>query len=84
MGLKPLGFVANDYAIGVWGAADVAAAIKTKRASLAALFSEDMLGDDLEAWLLESSLMKRSFRNCAIISDDRTQSSPARKRPGGR
>jgi ATP-dependent Lhr-like helicase len=27
-----------------------------------------MLGDDLEAWLAESALMKRTFRNCAIIS----------------
>jgi ATP-dependent Lhr-like helicase len=29
---------------------------------------EDMLGDDLEAWLAESALMKRTFRTCAIIS----------------
>ncbi len=28
----------------------------------------DMLGDDLEAWLAESALMKRTFRTCAIIS----------------
>jgi ATP-dependent Lhr-like helicase len=27
-----------------------------------------MLGDDLEAWLHESALMKRTFRNCAIIA----------------
>ena len=27
-----------------------------------------MLGDDLEAWLLESALMKRTFRTCAIIA----------------
>jgi ATP-dependent helicase Lhr and Lhr-like helicase len=27
-----------------------------------------MLGDDLEAWLAESNLMKRSFRACAIIA----------------
>ena len=27
-----------------------------------------MLGDDLEAWLAESALMKRTFRNCAIIA----------------
>ena len=36
--------------------------------SLAKLFDEDMLGDDLEAWLAESALMKRTFRNCAIIA----------------
>ena len=44
---------------------DVACA---RRLSLAALFDEDMLGDDLEAWLAESALMKRTFRNCAIIA----------------
>ena len=32
------------------------------------LFDEDMLGDDLESWLQESILMKRTFRNCAIIA----------------
>jgi ATP-dependent Lhr-like helicase len=32
------------------------------------LFDEDMLGDDLEAWLHESALMKRTFRNCSIIA----------------
>ena len=30
--------------------------------------SQDMLGDDLEAWLAESSLMKRTFRHCAVIA----------------
>jgi hypothetical protein len=32
------------------------------------LLDEDMLGDDLEAWLAESALMKRTFRTCAIIA----------------
>ena len=27
-----------------------------------------MLGDDLDAWLAESNLMKRTFRNAAIIA----------------
>ena len=30
------------------------------------LFDEDMLGDDLDAWLAESWLLKRTFRNCAV------------------
>jgi hypothetical protein len=38
------------------------------RLDLNALFDPDMLGDDLEAWLAESALMKRTFRTCAIIS----------------
>jgi ATP-dependent Lhr-like helicase len=32
------------------------------------LFDADMLGDDLDAWLAESALYKRTFRNCAIIA----------------
>ena len=66
--LKPLGFVANEYALAVWGLGDVALRIQRGELSLAALFDEDMLGDDLEAWLAESALMKRTFRTCAIIA----------------
>jgi ATP-dependent helicase Lhr and Lhr-like helicase len=66
--LRPLGFVANEYALAVWGLGDIAARISKGELSLAALFDEDMLGDDLEAWLAESALMKRTFRNCAIIA----------------
>jgi ATP-dependent Lhr-like helicase len=66
--LKPLGFVANEYALAVWGLGDVALRIDRSELSLAALFDEDMLGDDLEAWLAESALMKRTFRTCAIIA----------------
>ncbi|HEY4736090.1 MAG TPA: ligase-associated DNA damage response DEXH box helicase, partial [Xanthobacteraceae bacterium] len=66
--LRPLGFVANEYALAVWGLGDIAARISRGELSLAALFDEDMLGDDLEAWLAESALMKRTFRNCAIIA----------------
>ena len=66
--LKPLGFVANEYALAVWGFGDVALRIDRGELSLAALFDEDMLGDDLEAWLAESALMKRTFRTCAIIA----------------
>ncbi|MGZ3292929.1 MAG: DNA ligase-associated DEXH box helicase, partial [Xanthobacteraceae bacterium] len=65
--LRPLGFVANEYALAVWGLGDVAKEIERGGLSLAALFDEDMLGDDLEAWLAESALMKRTFRTCAII-----------------
>ena len=66
--LKPLGFVANEYALAVWGLGDVGLSIKRGELSLADLFDEDMLGDDLEAWLAESALMKRTFRTCAIIA----------------
>ena len=32
------------------------------------LFDEDMLGDDLEAWMDESTMLRRSFRNVAVIA----------------
>lgn len=65
---RPLGFVANEYAVAIWGLGDLSFMIRDGRIDLDALFDPDMLGDDLEAWLAESALMKRTFRNCAIIS----------------
>ena len=62
MGAGPLGFVCNDYAVAVW-------ALKPMdNLDFADLFDQDMLGDDLEAWLDESFMMKRAFKGCAIIS----------------
>jgi ATP-dependent helicase Lhr and Lhr-like helicase len=66
--LRPLGFVANEYALAIWGLGDVAQKLARGEFSLDALFDQDMLGDDLEAWLDESALMKRTFRTCAIIA----------------
>lgn len=65
---RPLGFVANEYAVAIWGLGDTSFMIRNGKLDLNALFDPDMLGDDLEAWLAESALMKRTFRNCAIIS----------------
>ena len=65
---RPLGFIANEYALAVWGLGDLSFMIRQGMLDLNALFDSDMLGDDLEAWLAESALMKRTFRNCAIIS----------------
>lgn len=67
-GLQPMGFVCNDYALSVWCARDLDLAISQDRLNLDALFEEDMLGDDLDAWLAGSMLMKRTFRTCAIIA----------------
>jgi ATP-dependent helicase Lhr and Lhr-like helicase len=78
--LRPLGFVANEYALAVWSLGDPAFAIRHGELSLAALFDEDMLGDDLEAWLAESALMKRTFRQCAIISGLVERRAPGEKK----
>jgi len=60
LGLRPLGFSASDYALAVWS-------LRPPR-DMAALFAQDMLGDDLEAWMAESSLLRRTFRNVAVIA----------------
>lgn len=61
-GVGPLGFVCNDYAMAIW-------ALKPMDGlDFDELFAQDMLGDDLEAWLAESFMMKRAFKGCAIIS----------------
>ncbi|MBR1121706.1 ligase-associated DNA damage response DEXH box helicase [Bradyrhizobium lablabi] len=65
---RPLGFVANEYALAIWGVGDISHLVRHGNLDLNALFNPDMLGDDLEAWLAESALMKRTFRNCALIS----------------
>lgn len=62
LGAGPLGFVCNDYAMAIW-------ALKPMDGlDFDELFAQDMLGDDLEAWLAESFMMKRAFKGCAIIS----------------
>jgi len=68
MGARPLGFVATDYSLAIWALGDLGAMFRAKNPSLAELFDEDMLGDDLEAWLADSWLLKRTFRNCAVIA----------------
>jgi ATP-dependent Lhr-like helicase len=62
LGIGPLGFVCNDYSMAIWSLRPM------DKIDLDALFEEDMLGDDLEAWLDESFLMKRAFKGCALIS----------------
>ncbi|MDF1778496.1 MAG: ligase-associated DNA damage response DEXH box helicase [Rhizobiaceae bacterium] len=79
---RPLGFVATDYALAVWGLRDMGLMIQRDELSLAALFDEDMLGDDLEAWLAESWMLKRTFRNCAIIAGLIERRHPGKEKTG--
>ncbi len=73
-GFRPLGFVASEYALAVWSLEEPH--------SLADLFAEDMLGDDLEEWLVESALMKRSFRNVAVIAGLIERRHPGQEKTG--
>ncbi len=73
-GLSPLGFVATDYVIAVWS-------LKAAQ-DLDALFDEEMLGDDLEEWMAESSMLRRTFRNVAVIAGLIEARSPGQEKSG--
>jgi ATP-dependent Lhr-like helicase len=60
LGMQPLGFVATDYVLATWSAREPT--------GVARLFEQDLLGDDLEAWMAESSVLRRTFRNVAVIA----------------
>ncbi|WP_152045100.1 ligase-associated DNA damage response DEXH box helicase [Aureimonas psammosilenae] len=79
---KPLGFVATDYALSIWGIGDLGAMIADGRLVLEDLFDEDMLGDDLEAWMADSWLLKRTFRQCAVIAGLVQKNQPGREKTG--
>ncbi len=74
LGLKPLGFVATDYVLAVWS-------LKAVK-DMDTLLDKDMLGDDLESWLAESSLMKRTFRNVAVIAGLVERRYPGKEKSG--
>jgi ATP-dependent Lhr-like helicase len=59
-GLKPLGFNASDYMLAIWSLEPVT--------DPAALFDVDLLGEELEDWMADSSLLKRTFRNVAVVA----------------
>ena len=70
-GLAPIGFVANDYALLAWQLRPFPEGGTSELESsefFAQLLSPDMLGGDLEEWLNESSIMRRAFRNCALVA----------------
>ncbi len=71
-GYGPMGFVATDYVIAVWSAEEPTDA--------AGLFEQDMMGDDLEAWMAESSMLRRGFRNVAVISGLVERNHPGQER----
>jgi ATP-dependent Lhr-like helicase len=75
-GVGPVGFVCNDYALAVWSLHPMSGLDFTE------LFSEDMLGDDLEAWLAESAMMKGAFKGCALISGLIERRFPGQTRTG--
>ena len=73
-GLNPMGFVANDYALAVWGLKPVT--------DPAALFSADILADEFTDWVQNSYLLKRAFREVAVISGLVERQHPGKKKSG--
>ena len=76
LGKQPIGFGPTEYALSIWARQDMS------DLDMAALFDEDMLGDDLESWLAEALLMKRTFRNCAIIAGLIERKHPGQEKTG--
>ncbi|MEM9716113.1 MAG: ligase-associated DNA damage response DEXH box helicase [Pseudomonadota bacterium] len=73
-GLKPLGFVVNDYALLIWGLEQVQ--------DLAPLVSADGLRDGLELWLSQNAVMKRSFRQVAHVACLIERNLPGQRKSG--
>ena len=73
-GLLPLGFVANDYALAVWGLRAVD--------DPGALLSAEILGDDFDAWVQDSYLLRRAFREVAVISGLVERQQPGNRKTG--
>jgi ATP-dependent Lhr-like helicase len=76
LGCAPLGFVANDYALAIWALRPM------DGLDMDELFQEDMLGDDLDAWLDESFMMKRTFRHCAMLAGLIERRQPGQEKSG--
>ena len=73
-GLKPLGFVANDYAIATYSLKPVT--------DPAALFSADILEHEFVDWVERSHLLKRAFREVAVIGGLVERQHPGKRKTG--
>lgn len=74
LGLKPIGFVANDYALACYGLEPIA--------DPAALFSPDILEDEFVEWVQGSALLKRAFREVAVIGGLVERQHPGKRKTG--
>ena len=74
LGLKPLGFVPNDYAIACYGLEKVT--------DPAALFSADILEHEFVEWVERSHLLKRAFREVAVIGGLVERQHPGKRKTG--
>lgn len=73
-GLQPLGFVASDYALAIWSLRPVA--------DPAALFDPAILEDEFTEWVEGSHLLKRAFREVAVIGGLIERQLPGKRKTG--
>ena len=73
-GLAPLGFVANDYALGVWGLTPID--------DPAPLLSPDILTHEFVDWVQDSHLLRRAFREVAVIGGLVERQHPGKRKSG--
>jgi ATP-dependent Lhr-like helicase len=73
-GLNPLGFVSNDYALACYGLEPIT--------DPAALFSPDILADEFVEWVQGSNLLKRAFREVAVIGGLVERHHPGKRKSG--
>jgi ATP-dependent Lhr-like helicase len=73
-GLKPLGFVSNDYALACYGLEPIT--------DPAALFSRDILEKEFVDWVEGSHLLKRAFREVAVIGGLVERHHPGKRKTG--
>jgi ATP-dependent Lhr-like helicase len=73
-GLKPLGFVANDYALACYGLEPIA--------DPKALFSADILEREFIDWVESSYLLKTAFREVAVIGGLVERHHPGKRKSG--
>jgi ATP-dependent Lhr-like helicase len=73
-GLKPLGFVANDYALACYGLEPIT--------DPQALFSPDILEQEFVTWVESSMLLKTAFREVAVIGGLVERQHPGKRKTG--
>ena len=73
-GLKPLGFVANDYALACYGLEPIE--------DPKSLFSADILEREFIDWVESSYLLKTAFREVAVIGGLVERHHPGKKKSG--
>ena len=73
-GLKPLGFVANDYGLACYGLEPIR--------DPKSLFSPDILEREFVEWVEQSYLLKTAFREVAVIGGLVERQHPGRKKTG--